>query len=390
MSYKYEHLTPNNIAPDGAKKIGVYEKIENIIDGKTVITYEKKFDIPLGNLKPHTGTPKYTVGLISDTHVSGTPINSWSNEKLANALTYFDNANCDFCVLSGDITNIGLYREVTIDGVKQYEYYDTQFQYFKNTCDSHKTPVYELAGNHESYYGQSITNNRDAYMSFTNNNILEPTTDENKNHMSYVVDKNIVSKLGDDVFILVGQNEGSWVMSNYDFKWLLNALEQNRNKRCFVFIHSHMNNDSGNANQVRGNSIFGYWGANKTNLFMKMMAHYKNTILFHGHTHLKFKNQELDQNSNYTEINGFRSVHIPSCGAPRDIINGSTLEDNNASQFYILDVYANCIVLKGINNTGINNPVANYEALGTYKIDTTLQNIAENTFEYADEINALE
>ena len=55
------------------------------------------------------------------------------------------------------------------------------------------------------------------------------------------------------------------------------------------------------------------------------------------------------------------------------------LEDNNASQFYILDVYDNCIVLNGINNTGINNPVSNYEALGTYKIDTTLQNVAENT-----------
>lgn len=390
MGYKYEHLIPNSIAPDGVKKIGVYEKIEEIIDNKTVITYEKKFDIPLGSLTPHKGTPKYTVGLVSDTHVSGTPITYWSNEKFANALTYFDNAKCDFCVASGDMTNIGFYREVTIDGVKQLEYYETQFQYFKDTCDSHTTPVYELAGNHESYNGKTITENRDAYRSFTNNNILEPTNDENKDHMSYVLDENIISKLGDDVFILVGQNHGSWVMSNYDFKWLLNVLEENRNKRCFVFIHSQLNNDSGNATQVRPNSIFGYWGATKTNLFMKMMAHYKNTILFHGHTHIKFQYQELDENANYTTINGFRSVHIPSCGAPRDIVDGTTKEDNNASQFYLLDVYDKCIVLKGINMTAPNNPVANYEALGTYKIDTTLQNIAENTFEYADEIKALE
>ena len=386
MGYKYEHLIPNSIAPDGAKKIGVYEKI---INGDT-ITYEKKFDIPLGNLTPHKGTKKYTVGLISDTHVSGTPITYMSNEKFANALTYFDNAKCDFCVLSGDMTNIGFYREVTIDGVKQLEYYETQFQYFKDTCDSHTTPVYELAGNHESYNGKTITENRDAYRSFTNNNILEPTDDTNKEHMSYILDSNTVSKLGDDIFILVGQNHGSWVMSNYDFKWLLDVLEKYRNKRCFVFIHSQLNNDSGNATQVRPNSIFGYWGATKTNLFMKMMAHYKNTILFHGHTHIKFQYQEIDENANYTTINGFRSVHIPSCGAPRDIVDGTTKEDNNTSQFYLLDVYDNCIVLKGINMTAPNNPVANYEALGTYKIDTTLQNIAENTFEYADEINALE
>ena len=90
----------------------------------------------------------------------------------------------------------------------------------------HKTPVYELAGNHESYNNQSITNNRDAYRSFTHNNILEATTTANKDHMSYMLDKNIVEELGDDVFILVGQNHGSWVMSNYDFKWLLDVLKK--------------------------------------------------------------------------------------------------------------------------------------------------------------------
>ena len=65
------------------------------------------------------------------------------------------------------------------------------------------------------------------------------------------------------------------------------------------------------------------------------------------------------------------------------------MEDNNASQFYILDAYDNYIVLNGVNIQGVNTPVPNYEALGTYKIDTTLQYVAENTFEYADEIKAL-
>lgn len=388
MGYKYEHLIPNNIAPKGANKIGIYEKIVDSANNTT--TYVKKFDMSLGNLKKtHTSTPNYTVGLISDSHITGTPTNFNGTQKFANALTYIDNAKCDFCVLSGDITNVGFYTEVTTDGVKELVYYETQFQAFKDMCDSHITPVYELAGNHESYNGQSITINRDAYRSFTHNDILEATNDNNKFHMSYILDKNIVEKLGDDVFILVGQNHGSWVASNYDFKWLVDVLEENRNKRCFVFVHSHISNDSGNATQVRANSIFGYWGAYKTNLFMKMMAHYKNTILFHGHSHLKFNNQELDENANYTTINGFRSVHIPSSGAPRDIVNGSTMEDNNASQFYILDAYDNYIVLNGVNIQGVSNPVPNYDAFGTYKIDTTLQNVAENTFEYADEIKAL-
>ena len=38
--------------------------------------------MPLGNLKPHTGTKKYTVGLISDSHISGTPTNYCGTEKI--------------------------------------------------------------------------------------------------------------------------------------------------------------------------------------------------------------------------------------------------------------------------------------------------------------------
>jgi hypothetical protein len=134
-----------------------------------------------------------------------------------------------------------------------------------------------------------------------------------------------------------------------------------------VFIHAYIEEDSGDPMDVRENSIFDYWGVTKTTNFMNLLRQYPNVILFHGHSHMKFENQEYDVNANYTDRNGFKSVHIPSVGNPRDI-NFDTMkskDDNSASQGYIVDVYDGCVVLNGMDL--INNE---YVPLGVYKIET--------------------
>jgi hypothetical protein len=52
-----------------------------------------------------------------------------------------------------------------------------------------------------------------------------------------------------------------------------------------------------------------------------------------------------------------------------------SVNDNVASQGYVVDVYDDCIVLNGMDL--INNE---YIPLGVYKIDTTLEEIAAGTF----------
>ena len=149
----------------------------------------------------------------------------------------------------------------------------------------------------------------------------------------------------------------------------------NKDKRCFVFVHSHIDDnveggveDSGNPAFARENSIFGYWGATKTANFINLMKQYPNAILFHGHTHITFEAQEFDKDANYSEENGFKSVHVPSLGAPRTLISadGTWTAADSESQGYIVDVYADCIMLNGWDFVG-NKPVP----LGVYKIDTT-------------------
>jgi predicted phosphodiesterase len=345
--YVYRHFIPQNTAPKGTQKIGVYDG-----NGKRIMS------IPLGGLTPPSSEKLYSFGIVSDIHISHNTAVAWQPiPKFDNALTFFESKGCAMCIATGDLTNTGFYRR-TNESTAGTEYLDEQqFTKYKEICDKHTIPVYELCGNHESYYGQPITNNLYKLQTYTGKNVL-----------SYTVAQ------GNDLFILCGQPRDAAVMSDEDFTWLGTTLEANKDKRCFVFVHSHIDDnveggveDSGNPAFARENSIFGYWGATKTANFINLMKQYPNTILFHGHTHIKFEAQQFDKDANYSKENGFHSVHIPSCGTPREITSedGTWVAREAESQGYIVDVYADCIVLNGWDF--VNNQ---YVPLGVYKIAT--------------------
>lgn len=346
MAYVYKHFIQQNTAPKGAKSIGVYKGDVKVAD------------IPLGRMTPPKTEPLYSFGIVSDIHISHNVYVAWQPiPKFDNALTLFEEKGCAFCVACGDLTNTGFYLR-TSESTAGTEYLDEQqFAKYKEICDKHTIPVYELCGNHESYYGMPITNNLALLEAYTGKGVL-----------SYTVMQ------GDDLFILCGQNHGSSVMSDEDFTWLGNTLEANKEKRCFVFVHSHIDDnveggveDSGNPCYARENSIFGYWGAIKRTNFINLMKQYPNVIVFHGHTHMMFEAQEHDDQANFSEENGFKSVHVPSSGAPRKLVsNDGTWEARDSeSQGYIVDVYKDCIVCNGWDFIG-----GQYAPLGVYKIET--------------------
>lgn len=341
MAYKYKHFIPQNTAPNGAKHLGVYDS-----NGKKICT------IPLGKLAPTVKEKLYSFGLVSDIHLwkSNSSSYGYSNEKFDNALSYFKNNNCAFCVVCGDLTITGFYLRTDDTDASTQSLDLEQFARYKEICEKYTLPVYELMGNHESYYGMPIANNLDKMETYTGKGVL-----------SYTIEQ------GNDLFILCGQPHGSSVMSDEDFEWLKSILADNKDRRCFIFVHPYIEEDSGDAMDVRENSIFDYWGVTKTTAFMNLLKQYDNVILFHGHSHMKFQCQELDKCANYTDKNGFKSVHIPSLGVPRDVDveNKKSVDDRSASQGYIVDVYDDCIVLNGMDF--INNE---YIPLGVFRIDT--------------------
>lgn len=314
---------------------------------------QRKGSIALGTLTPpELGRKLYSNGAISDVHVQYDTAASDFQKALSYAETH-----CDFTCIAGDLTNSGAVED--------------QLAVYKSIVDTFAItkPVYAIAGNHEHYdnYSHSYLEQYTGYplyYSFTK---------------------------GNDVFIMVGHYGGykgdgiGWLAdetwSAEELKWLYETLEANRNRRCFVFTHVLPHEHGvGNPNNLYVTSKKpALWYTNDAGngqSFISLLRHYQNTILFHGHSHTRFRLQELDEKANYSDVDGYRSVHIPSLAMPRDFLgDGEELADCYVeSEGYIVDVYEDGVILRG--RDFVNDE---FLPIATYYIDTTLQEIPEES-----------
>lgn len=331
---------PENIAPPNAQSLAIF-------NGDTKIC-----DVDISKMQPsNLGDKLYSFGLVSDLHVDGVGMNG---TYLSDAMTFFENQGCSFCCHAGDMTNIGFWSESS-DSI-----YLTQMAEYKSVIDSHPNlPMYGICGNHESY-NKSIMENLTELKEYTGRDLYYTMTQ------------------GNDVFIFIGQPAGTiyafekkeeW---KNELRWLQSTLEANRDKRCFVFEHLTLSDDSGNPNNIHN----AYWYELETTL-VGIMKHYKNAMLFHGHSHLDLNEQFNFSYSNYSTKKGFKSINIPSSGGSRITVDGVLQKVNNPDlrSGYIADVYSDCVILKGYY-------FKNYEVIpiAQYCIDTTLRTIEANTF----------
>lgn len=328
---QYSGFIKENVAVKGAKCISIYDVNGNRV-GQT----------PLGSLEIPKGKKLYSFGALSDPHIYDKYI--YSESDLENALKFFKAASVDFICICGDLTWDGS---------------EDQMQRYKNIVDTHSggVPVFAMAGNHEHLYE---TKSSEYLQSYTGYPLFYSFTH------------------GDDVFIMIGTagHGTDKAFSRDSLQFLYDTLEVNRNKRCFVFQHIFPPSFGGIAAQnylkpalEKGIDVFGEKGAAAETL----LRHYKNTLFFHGHSHLMFRLQETDESENYSEAQGYRSIHIPSLCVLRDADN--VLFDKDKSEGYLVDVYDNGIHLRGRDFiTGEFLPIA------SYWIDTPLTEIEAGTF----------
>lgn len=334
MSAEYTDFNSHNSAPHNCKFIGVYDK-----KGKK----QGLIKIP-NNMFAPTTAKKYSFGVISDLHLQY----STAETDFIKALSFFTENGCEFVCVDGDLTANGKNAEL-----QEYA-----------TCveENAQIPVYAITGNHD-LWGTDLEEP-----------IISSVEDYTGKPLFYSFTQ------GDDVFIMLGLAGEYNLFTDEELQWFYNTLELNRNKRCFVFMHvlpvKETEAGCGNAYGLYNNYC---WNNQiQTSLFESLLIHYKNTIFFHGHSHLRFSLQSKDcAYANIDKSKGYRSVHIPSISVPRFDMDNDGVGDYYfaGSEGYIVDVYENEILLKGRDFvTGKYLPIA------TYKLDTTLQTIEANTF----------
>lgn len=324
---QYEGLIPENVVLPKTRRIGIYNSRGNRVGF-----------IPPGSLAiPITGEKKYAFGALSDVHI----VYDTAADDFRKALTYLnDSEDVAFTCICGDLTNDG-----SEDELAQY----------KSVVDSHSpdTPVYAISGNHEAA-NASVTSA-----------MIQPYTGQPL-YYSF--------EYKNDVYVMCGLYawSNSYLFADGELQWLYELLEEKRNKRCFVFFHVFPWGDSGNPCGYYTTDLF---SGTQGNVFQSLLRHYKNTVLFHGHSHTKFYLQEVDEKANYSDALGYRSVHIPSLAVPRDIVSGSLSGIYADSEGYVVDVYEN-----GIHLRGRDFVKGEFLPIASYWIDTALQNVEGGTY----------
>lgn len=320
----YKDFIDQNVATTEAKKIAVCQ------DGRRVVT----LDLGPLQLPRNRGAVLYSFGAISDVHLQY----ETAQDDFRRALTFLAEERMAFVCVAGDLTANGSHADLA-----QYKQYVQDF--------SGGVPVYAITGNHECWSGLNLASEIEQYTG-------KP--------LYYTVSR------GDDLFIMLGlSGDGSGNLFKVEeLQWLKDTLEANRNRRCFVFMHVRPQDGCGNTFGIYAYDI---WGGKDQVIIESLMRHYRNTVWFHGHSHLKFYLQYGSDIANIDRLFGCWSVHIPSLAVPRDgdVAGSSSMKEiYSASEGYVVDVYKD-----GIHLRGRDFVKGEYLPIASYWLDTTITKI---------------
>jgi predicted phosphodiesterase len=357
---KYEtNFIPENTTPRNNDYIYVYNGTE--LEGK----------IKASSIKmPQLENKLYSFGALADVHVTHSAL---AMSKFEKALNYFNNVEkVKFIGIAGDLTSSG-----TVEQFASYR------EAVANYSDPN-IPVYECTGNHD-----------------VEDTTVAPFTTLTSTQQYIGRDLYYSFEQGEDLFIMFGMR--GWpgktgeIFTEESLQWLYEILEANRNRRCFVFEHCPsmivengiIVEKSSSSSKLFDSSTSGAvagWPPPTGNLlnqsstskpFRELMAHYKNVIWIHGHSHMEFHEQAQCSYLNYDRKFGCHSIHIPSLAQGRELNTAGTgfKHTDAESSGYVIDVYKNHIVLRGRDFV-----TDKFVPIATYCLDTTPVNIPEKSF----------
>ena len=310
-------------------------------DGDVVYTYT----IPQS--RRFTEEELYTFGALSDTHQG----NRYGSTDIP--YNHFINA-AQTLYEKGAIT-VGICGDFSYSNLEsEYVLHSQAIQQIYAFAPD--MPIFTTTGNHESKYtGFSY----DWYMQYARdvvdyNSELDYVYFDG-NELDYVVelpDGSVMIYLHQIAYDYGSSN--SRLLYDSQLKWFEARLEQYKDTTVFLFFHSFLDEEVGDAT-APGNE-YGYPIISSTveyKKFTELFTKYTNVVYFSGHSHWTFDAQledpkagktNYDKNIDDKEGTFATMVHIPACSTPRVVTGG---QRSGASEGYIVHVYENCIVFEG-------------------------------------------
>lgn len=228
-----------------------------------------------------------------------------------------------------------------------------------------KLPIYTVSGNHEcKYTGFS----KDWFLKYSRNVVDYDTTllpifseGDDLDFAIELPDGSVMLYLN-QIYYDYGKTT-SRLLDDYQIEWLEARLEQYKDRTVFLFFHTFIDEEAGDASTAAGKeySLPLISGTVEYKRFNELFTKYKNVVYFSGHSHQSFdlqfmKEKAGDKSNLYTNIdnndgNFATMVHIPSVAATR---SGNTLSDaKDRSEGYLVRMYEDYIVFEGydfVNN----------------------------------------
>lgn len=342
---KYDtNFIPQNKAPKNNDYICVYNGTKLV--GK----------VKAGALKmPELGEKLYSFGALADVHVT---IGDLARSRFIKAIKFFtDEEHTAFTCIAGDLTGQGT--------AEQFRSYISITEEAKSVC-SRTAIIHDTTGNHDVEQGNATINYLQDYADGK-----EPYASRNL-YYSFMH--------GDDLFIMFGmtgwpgKNGNSILFSDESMVWLENLLNDNKDRRIFLFQHCpYFTSTNGIVTDGIGAIVglpppTGGYISSRNHKFMKLLNDNPNVIFFHGHTHMPFYRQADYAGLNYAPDLG---VHIPSSATGRKQSASGGWEGNDAESWgYVVDVYKNHIVLRGRDFSEDT-----FVPIATFCLDTTPQTV---------------
>lgn len=319
----YDDLIASNIAPSGARAIGLYD-----LDGN------RHGSIRLSSLRSKSRkAPLYSFGVLTDVHFGVPKIDPESD--FSRALDFFHAEGAQMVCICGDISEYGTEEEFTA---------------FKERASQSKIPVYTTTGNHDC----------------TRKGVNPEVWEQYTGH-PLVFEKSVESNGRTDHFLFLGMERWNFEKPYLDehIDWLESKLEEYKGERCFVITHLFFPERAGNLNGIyppknwlRGAQLERLEG---------MCRKYVNTMWFSGHSHWEWQLQKYQDTANvHREYEADKpasgwAVHVPGCGCP--ITSDGTTRVNNppSSEGALIQVHKDHVTLIGVDlKNGRYLPIATY------------------------------